>query len=132
MALSLPRGARIVAATHNPGKAKELAALLEGRFQVVSAGELSLPEPDETETTFVGNAVLKARAAADRSGLIALFANYGAATRIVYVEAATWQEMFARNRQRDRRVPERVIERLAEKLEVPSPAEAHRVEYVTG
>ena len=72
MALTLARGARIVAATHNPGKAKELAALLEGRFQVVSAGELNLPEPDETETTFVGNAVLKARAAADRSGLIAL------------------------------------------------------------
>jgi XTP/dITP diphosphohydrolase len=72
MALHLPRGARIVAATHNPGKARELAALLEGRFEVVSAGELGLPEPDETETTFVGNAVLKARAAADRSGLIAL------------------------------------------------------------
>jgi XTP/dITP diphosphohydrolase len=72
MALSLPRGARIVAATHNPGKARELAALLEGRFEVVSAGELGLPEPDETETTFVGNAVLKARAAAARSGLIAL------------------------------------------------------------
>ena len=72
MALNLPRGARIVAATHNPGKAKELAALLEGRFEVVSAGELDLPEPDETETTFVGNAVLKARAAAARSGLIAL------------------------------------------------------------
>ncbi len=72
MALSLPRGTRIVAATHNPGKAKELAALLEGRFQVVSAGELGLPEPDETESTFIGNAILKARAAADRSGLIAL------------------------------------------------------------
>ncbi|MDB5460491.1 MAG: rdgB, partial [Caulobacteraceae bacterium] len=72
MALNLPRGARIVAATHNPGKAKELAALLEGRFDVVSAGELGLPEPEETETTFVGNAVLKARAAADRAGLIAL------------------------------------------------------------
>src|SRR5215472_10367029 len=72
MALHLPRGARIVAATHNPGKARELAALLEGRFEVVAAGELGLPEPDETETTFVGNAVLKARAAADRSGLIAL------------------------------------------------------------
>ena len=70
--LHLPQGARLVAATHNPGKARELQALLEGRFQVVSAGELGLPEPDETETTFVGNAVLKARAAADRSGLIAL------------------------------------------------------------
>jgi XTP/dITP diphosphohydrolase len=72
MALHLPSGARIVAATHNPGKARELAALLEGRFEVVAAGELGLPEPDETEATFVGNAVLKARAAADRSGLIAL------------------------------------------------------------
>ena len=72
MALHLPPGSRIVAATHNPGKARELAALLEGRFEVVAAGELGLPEPDETETTFVGNAVLKARAAAERSGLIAL------------------------------------------------------------
>ncbi len=72
MGLHLPRGARLVAATHNPGKAKELAALLEGRFEVAAAGALGLPEPDETETTFVGNAVLKARAAADRSGLIAL------------------------------------------------------------
>jgi XTP/dITP diphosphohydrolase len=72
MALQLPKGAKIVAATHNPGKARELAALLEGRFEVTAAGALGLPEPDETETTFVGNAVLKARAAADRSGLIAL------------------------------------------------------------
>ena len=72
MALKLERGTTIIAATHNPGKARELAALLEGRFTVVSAGELGLPEPDETETTFTGNALLKARAAADRSGKIAL------------------------------------------------------------
>jgi XTP/dITP diphosphohydrolase len=72
MPLILPRGARIVAATHNPGKARELAVLLDGRFEVVAAGALGLPEPDETESTFTGNALLKARAAADRSGLIAL------------------------------------------------------------
>ena len=72
MALNLPRGSRIVAATHNPGKVKELAVLLEGHFDVVSAGSLGLPEPDETESTFVGNALLKARAAADACGLIAL------------------------------------------------------------
>jgi XTP/dITP diphosphohydrolase len=72
MALSLPSGTRIVAATHNPGKARELAALLEGRFDVVAAGALGLPEPDESETTFVGNALLKARAAAERSGLVSL------------------------------------------------------------
>ncbi len=65
-----------------------------------------------------------------RSGLIALFANYGATTRIVYVEAPTWQEMFARNRNRERPVPEKVIVRLAEKIEIPSASEAHRVEWV--
>jgi XTP/dITP diphosphohydrolase len=69
MALKLEPGTRIVAATHNPGKAVELAALLEGRFDVVTAASLGLPEPDETESTFVGNALLKARTAADRSGL---------------------------------------------------------------
>jgi XTP/dITP diphosphohydrolase len=72
MALKLEPGTRLVAATHNPGKAVELAALLAGRFDVVAAGALNLPEPDETETTFVGNALLKARAAAQASGLIAL------------------------------------------------------------
>jgi XTP/dITP diphosphohydrolase len=72
MALILPTGARIIAATHNPGKARELAALMDGRFEVVAAGTLGLPEPDEPETTFAGNALLKARAAADGAGLIAL------------------------------------------------------------
>ena len=64
MALKIEAGARLVAATHNPGKAVELAALLDGRFDLVSAGSLGLPEPDETETTFAGNALLKASAAA--------------------------------------------------------------------
>jgi XTP/dITP diphosphohydrolase len=72
MSLFVERGSRLVAATHNPGKARELAALLEDRFTVVSAAELGLPEPEEPETTFMGNAMVKARAAADAAGLIAL------------------------------------------------------------
>ena len=72
MTLRLEAGTRLVAATHNPGKARELAQLLEDRFQIVSASELGLTEPDETETTFIGNAVLKARAAALESGLTAI------------------------------------------------------------
>jgi XTP/dITP diphosphohydrolase len=72
MALKLERGTTIIAATHNPGKARELATLLEGRCEVIAAGDLGLPEPDETETTFTGNALLKARLAADRGGKIAL------------------------------------------------------------
>ena len=72
MALRLDPGTRLVAATHNPGKARELHALLDGRFEVVAAGALGLPEPDEPETTFAGNAMIKARAAAHASGLVAI------------------------------------------------------------
>jgi XTP/dITP diphosphohydrolase len=72
MTLRLEPGARLVAATHNSGKASELAQLLDGRFEVISASQLGLSEPDETETTFIGNAVIKARAAALESGLVAI------------------------------------------------------------
>src|SRR6185436_5513502 len=72
MPLLLEPGTRLVVATHNPGKARELAEILDGRFPLTAAGELGLPEPEETEATFQGNALLKARAAADASGMIAL------------------------------------------------------------
>lgn len=64
---------QLVVASHNPGKVREIAALLAPLgLAVQSAGDLDLPEPDETETTFAGNALLKARAAAAASGLPAL------------------------------------------------------------
>ncbi|OYZ15525.1 MAG: non-canonical purine NTP pyrophosphatase, RdgB/HAM1 family [Sphingomonadales bacterium 28-64-96] len=64
---------RLVLATHNPGKVVELAELLNPHgLDVVSAGELGLPEPDETETSFIGNARLKALSAATLSGLPAI------------------------------------------------------------
>jgi len=72
MKLKLIKGMRLVVATHNPGKAVEIDALLDGHYDVVTAASLNLPEPDETESTFVGNALLKARHAADRSGEVAL------------------------------------------------------------
>src|SRR4051812_46797997 len=72
MALKLEPGTRLLVATHNPGKARELAEILENRFELVTAGDLGLGEPEETEQTFVGNALLKARAAADASGLVSL------------------------------------------------------------
>lgn len=69
----LQKGTRLVVASHNPGKLREIADLV-GPYglDVVSAGELNLPEPEETETTFAGNARLKAVAAAAGSGLPAL------------------------------------------------------------
>lgn len=72
MNLKLIKGMRLVAATHNPGKAREIEALLDGHYEVVTAASLNLPEPEETEGTFAGNALLKARHAADRSGQVAL------------------------------------------------------------
>ena len=69
----LARGERIVIATHNKGKLREVAALLAPfGIETVSAGELGLPEPEETEESFIGNATIKARAAALTSGLPAL------------------------------------------------------------
>lgn len=72
MKLRLIKGMRLVAATHNPGKAREIEALLDGNYEIVTAGSLNLPEPDETESTFVGNAMLKARHAAALSGEVCL------------------------------------------------------------
>ena len=72
MKLKLIKGMRLVVATHNLGKAVEIDALLDGHYAVVTAASLNLPEPDETESTFVGNALLKARHAADLSGEVAL------------------------------------------------------------
>ena len=64
---------KLVLATHNPGKVVEIADLLKPfGIEVVSAGELELPEPEETETTFEGNARLKAHAAAKAADLPAL------------------------------------------------------------
>ncbi len=65
-------GSRLVLATHNPGKVVELAALLAPyAVEVLSAGALGLPEPEETAPDFAGNARLKA-VAATRTGLPAL------------------------------------------------------------
>lgn len=61
---------RLVVASHNPGKLREMRELLAPyAVEAVSAGELDLPEPDETGTTFAENAALKAHAAAKASGL---------------------------------------------------------------
>ena len=72
MNLKLIKGMRLVVATHNPGKVPEISALLGGNYEIVTAGQLNLPEPDETETTFAGNAMLKARHAAQLSGEVSL------------------------------------------------------------
>jgi XTP/dITP diphosphohydrolase len=64
----LPRGTILVVASHNPGKVREIKALLGPHgIEPVGAGDLGLPEPEETGDSFRANAELKARAAADLS-----------------------------------------------------------------
>ena len=64
---------KLVIATHNKGKLEEIADLLSDyQVEIVSAGSLGLAEPVETETSFVGNARIKAHAASQATGLPAL------------------------------------------------------------
>lgn len=70
----------LVIATHNAGKLKEIAALLAPHgVKCLSAGSLGLAEPAETGTTFAENALIKARAAAEASGIVALADDSGLA-----------------------------------------------------
>lgn len=66
-------GRKLVLASHNRGKLEEIERLLEPySIEVTSVADLGLPEPEETETTFLGNARLKAHAAARATGLPSL------------------------------------------------------------
>ena len=88
---------RLVIASHNEGKVRELGELL-GPYgiETVSAAALDLPEPEETGTTFFANAELKARVAADLSGLPALADDSGLCVEALGgdpgVRTANWAE----------------------------------------
>ncbi len=90
-------GGRLALASHNRGKLREIAALLAPYgTSVVSAAELGLPEPEETEDTFAGNARIKARFVARESGLPALSDDSGIAVDALGgapgVHTADWAE----------------------------------------
>ena len=91
------REGRLLVATHNRGKLEEIANLLESfDISVISAGDLGLAEPAETENSFVGNARIKAHAAARASGLPALADDSGIAVEALGgapgVYTADWAE----------------------------------------
>jgi XTP/dITP diphosphohydrolase len=71
--MSRPLAGKVVIATHNPGKLREMRELLEPfGVDAVSAGELGLPVPEETGHMFAENAAIKAHAAALATGLPAI------------------------------------------------------------
>ncbi|RJL05043.1 RdgB/HAM1 family non-canonical purine NTP pyrophosphatase [Paracoccus aestuarii] len=88
---------RMLVATHNAGKLEEMRALLEPYgVEVVGAAQMDLPEPEETETTFAGNARIKARAAMEATGLAVLADDSGicidALDGAPGVQTADWAE----------------------------------------
>lgn len=90
-------GPKLVIATHNPGKLREIRALLAPHgLECVGAAELDLPEPEEVGVTFVDNAELKAREAADLSGLPALADDSGLSVDALHgkpgIHSARWAE----------------------------------------
>jgi XTP/dITP diphosphohydrolase len=98
-----PSGDRLVIATHNPGKLREIAALMEPLgIACVGAEELGLPEPEEIGVTFADNADLKARSAADLSGLPALADDSGLCVDALHgrpgIFSARWAEDEEGNR----------------------------------
>jgi XTP/dITP diphosphohydrolase len=96
-------GPRLVIATHNAGKLKEIRELLAPHgIDCVGAAELGLPEPEEIGNSFVDNAELKAREAADLSGLPALADDSGLSVDALHglpgIFSARWAEDEAGNR----------------------------------
>lgn len=96
-------GPKLVIATHNEGKLREIRALVAPfGIECVGAAELDLPEPEETGTSFVANAELKARAAADLAGLPALSDDSGLSVDALSgepgIHSARWAENEAGQR----------------------------------
>ncbi|MBB3764008.1 RdgB/HAM1 family non-canonical purine NTP pyrophosphatase [Sphingomicrobium lutaoense] len=96
-------GEKLVIATHNEGKLREIRALMEPLgIACVGAAELGLPDPEETGVTFVDNAELKARQAADLSGLPALADDSGLSVDALQgdpgIRSARWAEDADGNR----------------------------------
>ncbi|MFP4313544.1 MAG: RdgB/HAM1 family non-canonical purine NTP pyrophosphatase [Alphaproteobacteria bacterium] len=86
----------IVIASHNTGKVREIAELLAPYAKnFFSASDLNLEEPEETEKTFTGNALLKARAAAKASGKIALADDSGLAVNALSGEPGIYSARWA-------------------------------------
>jgi len=96
-------GGKLVIATHNAGKLREIRDLLSPYgIECVGAAEMGLPDPEETGVTFVDNAELKARQAADLSGLPALADDSGLAVDALHgdpgIRSARWAEDSEGNR----------------------------------
>ncbi len=118
---------RVVIATHNPGKLAEMRDLL-GPFgiEAVSAGELGLPEPDETGTTFAENAAIKAHAASRASTLPALADDSGVCVHALDGAPGLFSARWG-GPDKDFAAAMARVERELASRDVPEPRRAHFV-----
>lgn len=116
-------GDKLVIATHNSGKLREIAALVEPLgISTVSAEELGLPEPEEIGNTFADNADLKARAAADLSGLPALADDSGLCVDALHGRPGIYSARWAEDEQ-GKRDWMRAMERVWREVQAEEPDE---------
>jgi XTP/dITP diphosphohydrolase len=107
---------KLVIASHNEGKVREIRALLEPfGIEPVSAGSLGIPEPEETGTSFAANAELKARFSADLSGLVALADDSGLCVEALGGEPGIFSARWAGESRDFGTAMQLVHDRIAEK-----------------
>lgn len=116
---------KLVIASHNEGKVGEIHALLKPYgIDTVSAGALGLPEPAETGTTFLANAELKARSAADLSGLPALADDSGLAVEALGGDPGIYSARWA-GEQKDFGLAMRLVHEHLERAGPAAGRDAH-------
>lgn len=104
---------RLVVASHNQGKVREIADLIAPfAIEAVPASALALAEPDETEPTFIGNALIKAHAAANASGIVALSDDSGLCVDALDGEPGVLSARWAGPRKDFRDAMQKVHERM--------------------
>jgi XTP/dITP diphosphohydrolase len=118
---------RLVIASHNAGKVREIRELLAPYgIEPISAATLDLPEPEENGTTFVANAELKARAAADLSGLPALADDSGLCVDALHGDPGIFSARWA-GEQKDFNLAMRLVHQHVEEAGVEAGRDAHFV-----
>jgi XTP/dITP diphosphohydrolase len=106
---------RLVVASHNPGKVAEIGDLIAPfGLEAVAASTLGLAEPEETETTFIGNALIKAHAAAQAAGIPALSDDSGLCVDALNGEPGVYSARWAGPRKDFRDAMQLVHDRLRE------------------
>ena len=124
-----PIGDKLVIATHNSGKLREIADLIEPLgIKCLSAAELGLPEPEEIGNTFVDNADLKAREAADLSGLPALADDSGLCVDALHGAPGIFSARWAEDEQGNRDWM-RAMERVWREVESAGPDAGHDAHF---